>query len=156
MSTDHPPGSVTRAEGVLPMPPLTGHSTAAHLRPRVEDMTTSTRTLNNGITMPALGFGAYQTPSEQTVAAVEAALETGYRHIDTAVVYGNERQVGEAVRRSGLARDEVFLETEIRITDFTPSSEQLTAIDALDTGVRGGPEPADITRENFGIEIPDP
>jgi len=68
--------------------------------------------------MPVLGFGVYQTPAEQTVSAVEAALSTGYRHIDTAAAYGNEREVGEAVRRSGLARDEVFLETKVWITDY--------------------------------------
>ncbi|MEE2039252.1 aldo/keto reductase [Nocardiopsis sp. CT-R113] len=75
-------------------------------------------TLNNGVQMPVLGFGVYQTPAEQTVSAVEAALSTGYRHIDTAAAYGNEREVGEAVRRSGLARDEVFLETKVWITDY--------------------------------------
>ncbi|GAA4662734.1 hypothetical protein GCM10023197_16150 [Gordonia humi] len=52
-------------------------------------------TSNNGITMPALGFGVFQSPPEETVAAVEAALTTGYRHIDTAAAYGNEREVGD-------------------------------------------------------------
>ena len=52
--------------------------------------------LNNGVEMPALGFGVFQTPPDETVAAVEAALATGYRHIDTAAAYGNEREVGEA------------------------------------------------------------
>ncbi|MFJ9554347.1 aldo/keto reductase [Nocardiopsis sp. NPDC101807] len=75
-------------------------------------------TLNNGVDMPILGFGVYQTPPEQTITAVETALSTGYRHIDTAAAYGNEREVGEAVRRSGLARDEVFLETKVWITDY--------------------------------------
>ncbi|WP_410611273.1 aldo/keto reductase [Amycolatopsis sp. lyj-109] len=77
-----------------------------------------TFTLNNGVTMPALGFGVFQTPPDETVAAVETALRTGYRHIDTAAAYGNERQVGEAVRRSGLARSEIFLETKIWISDY--------------------------------------
>ena len=53
--------------------------------------------LNNGIEIPALGLGVFQTPPEETRAAVEAALRTGYRHIDTAAAYGNEREVGEAV-----------------------------------------------------------
>ena len=57
----------------------------------------TTLTLNNGVTMPALGLGVFQTPPEETRAAVTAALEAGYRHIDTAAAYGNERQVGEAV-----------------------------------------------------------
>ncbi|MGI5176019.1 aldo/keto reductase [Dactylosporangium sp. CA-152071] len=75
-------------------------------------------TLNNGVTMPALGFGVFQTPPEETRAAVDAALQTGYRHIDTAAAYGNERQVGEAVAASGLDRGAVFLETKIWISDY--------------------------------------
>lgn len=51
-------------------------------------------TLNNGVTMPALGLGVFQSSPEQTTAAVEAALAAGYRHIDTAAAYGNEREVG--------------------------------------------------------------
>ncbi|MET8795571.1 aldo/keto reductase [Nocardia sp. NPDC004568] len=81
-------------------------------------MTIPNLTLNNGVEIPALGFGVYQTPPEETAAAVEAALATGYRHIDTAAVYGNERGVGDAVRRSGLSRAEVFIETKVWITDF--------------------------------------
>ncbi|MFI5717700.1 aldo/keto reductase [Nocardia sp. NPDC051750] len=68
--------------------------------------------------MPALGFGVYQTPPDETIAAVSAALATGYRHIDTAAAYGNEREVGEAIRHSGIARDEVFVETKIWISDY--------------------------------------
>jgi diketogulonate reductase-like aldo/keto reductase len=73
--------------------------------------------LNNGVTMPALGFGVFQTPPDETVTAVETALRTGYRHIDTAA-YLNEREVGEAIRRSGLPRDEVFIETKVWISDY--------------------------------------
>jgi 2,5-diketo-D-gluconate reductase A len=75
-------------------------------------------TLNNGVEMPALGFGVFQTPPEETVAAVGTALSTGYRHIDTAAAYGNERDVGEAIRQSGLDRSEVFVETKIWISDY--------------------------------------
>lgn len=75
-------------------------------------------TLNNAVDMPALGFGVFQTPPEETRSAVEAALSTGYRHIDTAAAYGNERQVGEAVARSGVGRAGVFLETKIWISDY--------------------------------------
>src|SRR6476620_6741287 len=75
-------------------------------------------TLNNGVTMPALGLGVFQSPPEETTAAVEAALKAGYRHIDTAAAYGNEREVGAAVRASGLDRSEVFLETKIWISDY--------------------------------------
>jgi 2,5-diketo-D-gluconate reductase A len=74
--------------------------------------------LNNGVGMPALGFGVFQTPPDETVAAVEAALATGYRHLDTAAAYGNEREVGEGIRRSRLDRSEVFVETKVWITDY--------------------------------------
>ena len=62
--------------------------------------TTPALTLNNGVTIPALGLGVFQSPPEETTAAVEAALRAGYRLIDTAAAYGNEREVGDAVRRS--------------------------------------------------------
>jgi diketogulonate reductase-like aldo/keto reductase len=75
-------------------------------------------TLNNGVVMPALGFGVFQTPPDETRAAVEAALAVGYRHIDTAAAYGNERQVGEAVRDFEVARSDVVLETKIWISDY--------------------------------------
>src|SRR4051794_21443159 len=74
--------------------------------------------LNNHVTLPALGYGVYQTPPDETVTAVQTALEVGYRHIDTAAAYGNEREVGEAIRRSGIARDEVFIETKVWVTDY--------------------------------------
>ncbi|ABW13918.1 2,5-didehydrogluconate reductase [Parafrankia sp. EAN1pec] len=75
-------------------------------------------TLNNGVEMPALGLGVFQTPPEETRSAVETALSAGYRHIDTAAAYGNERQVGEAVLKSGVDRTDVFLETKIWISDY--------------------------------------
>jgi 2,5-diketo-D-gluconate reductase A len=81
-------------------------------------MSSSVFTLNNGVEIPALGFGVFQTPPDETIAAVETALATGYRHIDTAAAYLNERQVGEAIRRSGLDRSEIFVETKIWITDY--------------------------------------
>ncbi|MGZ4687002.1 aldo/keto reductase, partial [Oryzihumus sp.] len=77
-----------------------------------------TLTLNNDVAMPALGLGVFQTPPDETRAAVEAALRTGYRHVDTAAAYGNEREVGEAIHASGLARDDVFIETKIWISDY--------------------------------------
>lgn len=77
-----------------------------------------TVTLDNGVEMPALGLGVFQTPPDETRDAVQAALDAGYRHIDTAAAYGNERQVGEAVRSSGLNPAEVFLETKIWISDY--------------------------------------
>ncbi|MFE6822236.1 aldo/keto reductase [Streptomyces sp. NPDC057690] len=81
-------------------------------------MTVQTFTLNNGVEMPALGLGVFQTPHDETKAAVTAALELGYRHIDTAAAYGNEREVGEAIRCSEVPRDEVFIETKIWISDY--------------------------------------
>jgi diketogulonate reductase-like aldo/keto reductase len=78
----------------------------------------STLTLNNGVTLPAIGLGVFQTPPEETRAAVTAALKAGYRHIDTAAAYGNERQVGEAIAASDLDRSEVFVETKIWISDY--------------------------------------
>lgn len=74
--------------------------------------------LNTGVEMPALGLGVFQTPPEETRTAVQAALSTGYRHIDTAAAYGNEREVGQAIHASGIDRDEVFIETKIWISDY--------------------------------------
>lgn len=88
-----------------------------HQTPTVKDMTMEL-TLSTGVTMPALGLGVFQSPPEETTAAVEAALATGYRLIDTAAAYGNEREVGEGLRRSGLDRDEVFLETKVWVSDY--------------------------------------
>ena len=81
-------------------------------------MTIPTLTLNNGVTMPALGFGVFQTPPDETITAVQTALEAGYRHIDTAAAYGNEREVSEAIRRSGVDRADVFVETKVWISDY--------------------------------------
>ena len=74
--------------------------------------------LNNGVQMPALGLGVFQTPPEETRDAVRDALAAGYRHIDTAAAYGNERQVGETIHSSGVDRSEMFLETKIWISDY--------------------------------------
>jgi diketogulonate reductase-like aldo/keto reductase len=74
--------------------------------------------LNNGVEMPVIGLGVFQTPPEETRNAVAAALATGYRHIDTAAAYGNERQVGEAIHASELDRADVFIETKIWISDY--------------------------------------
>lgn len=68
--------------------------------------------------MPALGFGVFQTPPDQTVASVAEALRVGYRLIDTAASYFNEREVGEGIRQSGLDRSEIFIETKLWISDY--------------------------------------
>lgn len=69
--------------------------------------------MNNGVEIPQLGFGTYLVPPEQTRDTVLKAFDVGYRHIDTAQMYGNEVGVGEAVRDSGLKRDEVFITTKL-------------------------------------------
>ena len=72
-----------------------------------------TISLNNGVEIPQLGFGVFQIKPEDTVKATTSALEIGYRHIDTAQMYGNEREVGLAVRESGIPRDEVFVTSKL-------------------------------------------
>ena len=76
-------------------------------------MTIPPLTLNNGVSIPQLGFGTFQVPPESTREAVLTAFEVGYRHIDTAQMYRNERGVGQAVADSGLARDDVFITTKL-------------------------------------------
>jgi 2,5-diketo-D-gluconate reductase A len=76
------------------------------------------QTLNTGAQIPAIGLGVFQTPPDDTTRAVEAALATGYRHIDTAASYLNEREVGEGIRRSGIDRSDVFIETKVWISDY--------------------------------------
>ncbi|CCH87228.1 Morphine 6-dehydrogenase [Modestobacter italicus] len=75
-------------------------------------------TLNNGVQLPPIGFGVFQSSPEETTAAVRTALEVGYRHIDTAAAYGNERQVGEGIRASGVDRHEIVVETKIWVSDY--------------------------------------
>ena len=70
-------------------------------------------TLNNGVEMPQLGFGVWQVPDAEAETAVAAALEAGYRSIDTAAIYGNEVGTGRAIADSGIARDEVFVTTKL-------------------------------------------
>lgn len=70
-------------------------------------------TLNNGVEIPQLGFGTFQIPPDETRETTLAALEVGYRHIDTAEMYGNEKEVGQAVRESGLDRGDVFVTSKL-------------------------------------------
>jgi diketogulonate reductase-like aldo/keto reductase len=84
----------------------------------IPQMAATRFTLNNDVEIPAVGFGVFQTPPDETRDAVRAALSAGYRHIDTAAAYGNERQVGEAVHQSGIDRSDIFLETKIWISDY--------------------------------------
>ncbi|HEY8809475.1 MAG TPA: aldo/keto reductase [Solirubrobacterales bacterium] len=70
-------------------------------------------TLHDGVEIPQLGFGVFQVPPEKTQDAVEEALEAGYRHIDTAAAYRNERGVGAAIAAAGIPRDEIFVTTKL-------------------------------------------
>ena len=74
--------------------------------------------LNNGVMMPALGFGVYRIPPEQTADIVLSALETGYRLIDTAAAYNNEKGVGEVIARSGVPRPDLFITSKLWPTDY--------------------------------------
>jgi 2,5-diketo-D-gluconate reductase A len=80
-------------------------------------MTVPNVTLNNGVTIPQLGFGVFLVPPGETEASVSSALEAGYRHIDTARLYDNEQEVGAAITASGIARDELFVTTKVWNSD---------------------------------------
>ncbi len=90
------------------------------------------KTLNNGVKMPMLGFGVYQTPPEDTERCVAEALEVGYRLIDTAQAYGNEEGVGAAVRKSGIPREDVFITSKIWVSNM--NYERATA--SIDESLR--------------------
>jgi 2,5-diketo-D-gluconate reductase A len=85
-------------------------------------------TLNNGVEIPQLGFGVFQIEPEETKDATLAALEVGYRHIDTAEMYGNEKEVGEAVRASGIDRSEIFVTSKLN-NGFHAYDDALSAFD---------------------------
>jgi 2,5-diketo-D-gluconate reductase A len=87
-----------------------------------------TITLNNGVSIPQLGFGVFLIEPADTKDATLAALEIGYRHIDTAEMYGNEAQVGEAVRASGIDRDDIFVTSKLN-NSFHDYDEALNAFD---------------------------
>ena len=86
--------------------------------------TTLTIKLNNGVEMPALGLGVFQSPPEETTTAVEAAIADGYHLVDTAAAYGNEREVGEAIRRSRIDRGQIFVTTKLWISDYGAKGAQ--------------------------------
>ena len=79
---------------------------------------TNDLTLNNGLHIPSIGFGVFQSAPEETAAAVETALAAGYRHIDTAAGYGNEREVGDGIRRTGIDRNDIVIETKVWVSDY--------------------------------------
>ena len=106
--------------------------------------------MNDGRSIPVIGFGVWQVPDDVVVDATLKALEVGYRHIDTACVYENERGVGEALRRSGLDRDDVFVTTKVWNTDqgfdqtlrAFDTSTGLLGIDEVDLYLVHWPTPA--------------
>jgi len=87
--------------------------------------------LNDGATIPQLGFGTYLIDPADAAVAVRTALEIGYRHIDTAQMYDNEREVGEGLRSSGVKRDQVFLTTKIWPSHFAPHDLERSAKESL-------------------------
>ncbi|MGC4960518.1 aldo/keto reductase [Gordonia sp. DT218] len=91
-------------------------------------MSVPTITLNNGVQIPQLGFGVFQIPPEETEAATLAALDVGYRHIDTAEMYGNEKGVGAALAKSGLDRRDVFITSKLN-NGFHAYDDALKAAD---------------------------
>lgn len=117
-------------------------------------MTEKTITLNNGVTMPALGLGVLQTAGDQATTAVSSALRSGYRMVDTAAAYLNEREVGQGIRDSGIDRAELFLTTKLWMTDYGVDSalrafDTSTAklgVDHLDLYLLHWPWPADFGR----------
>jgi len=95
-------------------------------------------TLNNGVTIPQLGFGVFRVPQGETQRVVEDALEAGYRHLDTAAAYGNEAGVGAAIAACGIPREELFITTKLR------NGEQGIAAEAFEA-----------SRKALGVEVVD-
>lgn len=88
-------------------------------------------TLNNGIKMPQLGYGVYQTPPEDTERCVLEAIEVGYRSIDTAQAYGNEEGVGNAIQKCGLPREDLFITTKIWISNAGYEKAKASIVESL-------------------------
>lgn len=121
---------------------------------------TDTFNLTNGTTIPKVGFGTWQIPTSQTKQAVLDALSVGYRHIDTALVYGNEKQVGEAVKESGMKRDDVFVTTKLpaetksyqgTLNDFNTSLSN-PDLEYVDLYLVHAPQPWSQTGGNYDLE----
>ena len=89
-------------------------------------------TLNNGVQMPILGFGVYQIPADATKQAVLDAFSAGYRHIDTAQSYFNEKEVGEAIRESGLERSELFITSKVWLDYYGYDKARASVLHSLE------------------------
>ncbi len=116
------PDRVPSAATLGRMPP-----SSPHVSDRVPPLA-----LNNGVEIPQVGYGVFLVPADETKTAVSAALEVGYRHIDTARAYNNETAVGEAIAESGLDRDQVFVTTKLWNDDQGYDS----ALDAFDASLK--------------------
>ena len=88
--------------------------------------------LNNGVEMPILGFGVYQIPKEETKQCVLDALRVGYRAIDTAQSYFNEREVGEAIKESGIPREEIFITSKVWIDNYGYEKCKKSVLESLE------------------------
>jgi len=105
-------------------------------------------TLNNGVSIPQLGFGVFQVPRDETQRVVEDALEAGYRHIDTAAAYGNEAGVGAAIAACGIPRDQLFITTKLRngeqgsATEAFEASRRALRLDVIDLYLLHWPVPS--------------
>lgn len=111
--------------------------------------TTKTFTLNTGAKIPAIGLGTWQSQPNEVKKAVEAALRHGYRHIDTAFAYGNEKEVGDGIKASGVSREEIFLTTKLdnpwhkRVTEGLERSLSALQTDYLDLYLMHWPSSTD-------------
>ena len=90
-----------------------------------------TYTLSNGVAIPKLGLGTWLIPDNEAAAAVEAAIDLGYKHIDTAQAYGNERGVGEGIRAAGISREQVFVTTKVAAENKTYQSAAASIDESL-------------------------
>jgi 2,5-diketo-D-gluconate reductase A len=116
--------------------------------------TVPTLKLNNGVEMPSLGLGVFLSPPEQTAGAVQTAIEAGYRLVDTAAAYMNERAVGEGLRASGLDRSEVFVTTKLWVSQYGydeamrgfDSSLERLGLEQLDLYLLHWPVPTDFAK----------
>lgn len=108
-------------------------------------------TLNDGTTIPQLGFGVWQVPADEAQDVVAEALKVGYRHIDTAAIYGNEEGVGRAIPESGIPREELYITTKLWVSDFKAgqtkealrTSLQKLGLDYVDLYLIHWPSPED-------------
>ena len=109
-------------------------------------------TLNNGVSMPLIGFGTFMLGGEACKNAVAAAIQSGYRMIDTAEAYGNEKAVGEGIRQSGMDRRELFLVTKVNFKSYENAEQSVMRslqdlqTDYLDLLLSIGPLPTTMRR----------